>query len=99
VIVSAGYRIGPDEVEETLLKHDAVAEVTVVGVPDETRGQLVKAFIAPTTEPGEGLAEEIKSFARQELSKHEYPREVEFMDELPKTATGKIARSELEPDD
>jgi acetyl-CoA synthetase len=98
VIVSAGYRIGPDEVEETLLKHDAVAEVAVVGVPDETRGEVVKAHITPTREPDEGLAEEIQEFARETLSKHEYPREVEFHDELPKTATGKIARSDLEED-
>jgi acetyl-CoA synthetase len=98
VIVSAGHRIGPDEVEETLLKHDAVAEVAVVGVPDETRGELVKAFVATAgTDPSEDLADDIRSFAREQLSKHEYPREIEFMDELPKTATGKIARSELEP--
>ena len=98
VIVSAGYRIGPDEVEETLLKHDAVAEVAVVGAPDETRGEVVKAHITPTREPSEGLAGEIQDFARETLSKHEYPREVEFHDELPKTATGKIARSDLEED-
>jgi acetyl-CoA synthetase len=99
VIVSAGHRIGPDEVEETLLKHDAVAEVAVVGVPDETRGQLVKAYVATAGVEGtETLADEIQSFAREQLSKHEYPREIEFMDELPKTATGKIARSELEID-
>ena len=98
VIVSAGYRIGPDEVEETLLKHDAVAEVAVVGVPDETRGEIVKAHITPARAPDEGLAEEIQDFARETLSKHEYPREVEFHDELPKTATGKIARSDLEDD-
>lgn len=98
VIISSGYRIGPDEVEETLMKHDAVAEVAVVGVPDETRGEIVKAYISPTDDytPDDELAEEIQSFTREELSKHEYPREIEFMDELPMTATGKIARSELE---
>jgi acetyl-CoA synthetase len=91
VIVSAGHRIGPDEVEETLLKHDAVAEVAVVGVPDETRGELVKAFVGTAgAEPSDALADDIQSFAREQLSKHEYPREIEFMDELPKTATGKI---------
>jgi len=99
VIVSAGYRIGPDEVEETLQSHDAVSEVAVVGVPDDTRGEIVKAYVAPTADadPGEDLAERIRGYARAELSKHEYPREVEFMDALPKTATGKIDRSELEP--
>lgn len=98
VIISSGYRIGPDEVEETLMKHDAVAETAVVGAPDETRGEIVKAYIsvADGFEPDEALADEIRSFTREELSKHEYPREIEFLDELPKTATGKIARSELE---
>jgi len=97
VIVSSGYRIGPGEVEETLLRHDAVAEVAVVGVPDETRGEIVKAFVVTDgREPSDDLAEEITSFARRELSKHEYPREIEFLDEFPKTSTGKIARSELE---
>jgi len=97
VIVSSGYRIGPGEVEETLLRHEAVAEVAVVGVPDETRGEIVKAFVVTDgREPSDDLAEEITSFARRELSKHEYPREIEFLDEFPKTSTGKIARSELE---
>jgi len=97
VIVSSGYRIGPGEVEETLLRHGAVAEVAVVGVPDETRGEIVKAFVATDgREPTDELAEEITAFARRELSKHEYPRQIEFVDEFPRTSTGKIARSELE---
>jgi len=100
VIISAGYRIGPEEVQETLLKHDAVEEAGVVGVPDETRGNVVKAFVAATdgADPSEELADDIRSFARSELSQHEYPREIEFMDELPKTSSGKIQRSELEPE-
>jgi len=98
VIVSAGYRIGPEEVEETLLKHEAVAETVVVGEPHEGRGQIVKAYVElPVgTEGGEALADEIADFAASELSKHEYPRAVEFVDELPRTATGKVARHQLE---
>jgi acetyl-CoA synthetase len=100
VIISSGYRIGPDEVEETVIKHDAVAEVAVVGAPDETRGQIVKAYVTVTDEyePSDEVAEAIRTFTREELSKHEYPREIEFLDEFPMTATGKIARSELEED-
>ena len=98
VIVSAGYRIGPGEVEETLLAHDAVGEVCVVGRPHETRGEVVMAYVStrPGVEPNEDLREELVSYAREQLSKHEYPREVEFVDELPKTATGKVRRGELE---
>jgi acetyl-CoA synthetase len=98
VIISSGYRIGPEEVEETLLKHDAIEEVAVVGVPDETRGRIVKAIVAPASgaSPSESLASQLQSFARSRLSKHEYPREIEFVDELPKTSSGKIKRSELD---
>ena len=98
VIVSAGYRIGPGEVEETLLAHEAVGEVCVVGRPDETRGQVVMAYVSlrPGFEASDELREELVSYAREQLSKHEYPREIEFLDELPKTATGKVRRGELE---
>jgi acetyl-CoA synthetase len=98
VIISAGYRIGPEEVQEALVKHDAVEEAGVVGIPDETRGEVVKAYVtvAESATPGEGLADDIREFARSELSKHEYPREVEFVDDLPKTSSGKIKRRELE---
>ncbi|WP_277612947.1 acyl-CoA synthetase [Natrinema saccharevitans] len=98
VIISAGYRIGPAEVEETLLDHPAVEEAAVVGVDHETRGEIVKAYVTLVGdhEPGDDLGEELQEFARSELSKHEYPREVEFLDELPKTASGKIKRSALE---
>jgi len=98
VIISAGYRIGPEEVQEALVKHDAVAEAGVVGVPDETRGEVVKAYVtvAQSATAGEGLAGDIREFARSELSKHEYPREVEFVDTLPKTSSGKIKRRELD---
>lgn len=97
VIVSAGYRIGPEEVEATLLAHEAVAEAAVVGVSDDTRGELVRAYVTlrGEREGDEQLAEDIIEFARTELSKHEYPREVRFLDELPKTATGKTQRGVL----
>lgn len=101
VIISAGYRIGPSEVEDSLMNHDAVAEVGVVGLPDEERGQVVTAFIVPTASatPSDELAEEIRTDVKQRLSKHEYPRRIEFVDELPKTASGKIQRYKLEEED
>lgn len=98
VIISAGYRIGPSEVEDSVLEHDAVAEVGVVGLPDDERGQIVAAFVVPAdgVDPSAELAEDIRTDVRQRLSKHEYPRRVEFVDELPKTASGKIQRYQLE---
>jgi acetyl-CoA synthetase len=97
VIIAAGYRIGPFEVESVCLEHAGVAEAAVVASPDERRGSVVKAFIvlAPGQEPGEELAEEIKKFVRERLSAYAYPRRIEFVEELPKTLTGKIRRIEL----
>ncbi len=94
IILSAGYRIGPFEVESALMKHPAVAEAAVVGKPDELRGEAVKAFVTlvPGALPSEDLAEQLKSFVKEHLSAHEYPREVEFIDQLPKTPSGKIQR-------
>jgi acetyl-CoA synthetase len=94
VIISAGYTIGPIEVEGALNKHPSVEESAVVGSPDKDRGDLVKAFIVLKEgySPTEALAEEIKTFVRTKLSKHEYPREIEFTTELPKTPDGKIKR-------
>ena len=98
VIISSGYRIGPFEVESSLLEHPIVAEAAVVGVPDEKRGQLVKAFLVPTEEPDdrEATLEGIRSHVKDRLARHAYPREIEFLEELPKTATGKIQRYRLE---
>jgi len=98
VIISAGYRIGPEEVQEHLIEHDAVEEAGVIGAEHETRGNIVKAYVtlAPGHEPSSELREEIIQFAREGLSKHEYPRDLEFVDELPKTASDKIIRRELE---
>jgi acetyl-CoA synthetase len=97
VIISSGYRIGPFEVESSLGEHEAVAEAAVVPKPDRERGNIVKAYIVPSSgiDPDEELKEDIKQHVKQELSAHEYPREIEFKDELPKTVTGKIRRTEL----
>jgi acetyl-CoA synthetase len=97
VIIAAGYRIGPFEVESTCIEHPAVREAAAVASPDEVKGNVVKAFIvlAEGSEPSDELAEEIKTFVRERLSAYAYPRKVEFVDELPKTLTGKIRRIEL----
>ena len=97
VISSAGHRIGPGEIEDCLLKHPAVRQVAVIGAPDALRGQRVKAFIvlAPGHAGSDALVEDIQRSVRTRLAAHEYPREVEFIDELPLTTTGKIRRIEL----
>lgn len=97
VITSAGYRIGPSEIEHTLLKHPAVAMAAVVGVPDPIRTEAIKAWIVlrPEFKPGETLAKEIQDFVKVQLAAHEYPRHVQFTDALPMTATGKVLRREL----
>ncbi|WP_089821077.1 acyl-CoA synthetase [Halogranum amylolyticum] len=97
VILSSGYRIGPFEVESSLGEHEAVAEAAVVPKPHPERGNIVKAYVVLTEdyEESDELAEEIKQHVRNELSAHEYPREIEFVDDLPKTVTGKIRRTEL----
>lgn len=97
VITSSGYRIGPGEIEDCLLRHPAVAIAAAVGKPDALRTEIVKAFI--TLRPGfaasDGLASEIQAFVRTRLSAHEYPREIAFIDDMPLTTTGKIIRREL----
>ncbi|MFB6165826.1 MAG: acyl-CoA synthetase [Haloarculaceae archaeon] len=97
VIISSGYRIGPFEVESALGEHPAVAEAAVVPRPHEERGNIVKAYVVLTEghEPSDDLTEDVKQRVRDELSAHEYPREIEYVDELPKTVTGKIRRTEL----
>jgi acetyl-CoA synthetase len=97
VIISAGYRIGPFEVESACLEHPAVAEAAAVASPDERRGNVVKAFVvlAAGHEPSHALAEEIKAFVRDRHSAYAYPRLIEFVPDLPKTLTGKIRRIEL----
>jgi acetyl-CoA synthetase len=94
IISSAGYRIGPFEVESSLIEHPAVVEAAVVGKPDPLKGEIVKAFVvlADGYAPSDELAKELSLFVKNRLSKHEYPREVEFVAELPKTSSGKIQR-------
>ncbi|WP_276256053.1 acyl-CoA synthetase [Halomontanus rarus] len=97
VILTSGYRVGPMEVEKAILRHPAVEQVGVVGIPDEVRGEAIKAFIQPATdsfEP-ESLREEIRALVRDRLAEYEYPRVIEFVDELPTTSTGKIRRLDL----
>ncbi len=97
IINSAGYRIGPAEIEECLTRHPAVALAAAIGVPDPVRGEVVKACIVlrPGFEPGDDLAEEIKGFVKTRLAAHEYPRQIAFLDQLPLTATGKVMRRAL----
>ena len=97
LISSAGYRISPFEVESALLEHEKIVESAVIGVPDETRGQLVKAYIilADGIEGTDALAAEIQDFCKNLTAPYKYPREIEFVDALPKTISGKIRRVEL----
>jgi len=97
VITSAGYRIGPGEIEDCLLGHPAVRLAGVVGKPDGERTEIVKAYVVVKEgyAPGEPLAREIQTHVKTRLAAHEYPREIEFVDELPMTTTGKIIRREL----
>src|SRR3954454_746006 len=97
VIISAGYRIGPFEVESACIEHPAVREAAAVASPDERRGNIVKAFVvlAEGHEGSDDLATDISSFVRDRLSQYAYPRKIEFVDDLPKTLTGKIRRIEL----
>ena len=97
VIKASGYRIGPAEIESCLVKHPAVANAAVIGKPDETRGQIVKAFIVlqPGQVASQKLIDEIQDHVRGRLAPYEYPREIEFIDALPMTTTGKVQRKEL----
>ncbi len=97
VITSAGYRIGPGELEECLLRHPAVALAAVVGLPDELRTEKVTAFVVLRAgfEPGALLASELQAFVKARVAAHAYPREVRFRDSLPMTTTGKIMRRVL----
>jgi 2-aminobenzoate-CoA ligase len=97
MIVSSGYNIGAPEVENALLAHPAVAECAVIGVRCSERGQKVKAFIvlADFAEPSAELKDKLQSFVKDQIAPYKYPREIEFVDALPKTATGKLRRSEL----
>jgi acetyl-CoA synthetase len=95
VIISAGWTISPTEVEDTLQKHPAVREAAVIGIPDKDRGNIVKAFVVTNLESNLELENELKEFVKTTLSKHEYPREIEFVDSLPRTEGGKVSRKKL----
>ncbi|WP_049922557.1 acyl-CoA synthetase [Halopiger djelfimassiliensis] len=97
IIISSGYRIGPFEVEDALVSHDAVAEAAVVDSPHEQRGSVVAAYVilADGYEGGDDLEAELQSFMKAETAPYKYPRRIEFVDELPKTSSGKIRRVEL----
>ncbi len=94
IIITAGYRVGPTDVENTVLEHDAVAESAAVGVPDEVRGHTIKSYVVlkDGIEGSDELAKEIQALVRKRLSTHAYPRDVEFVAALPKTPSGKIQR-------
>jgi acetyl-CoA synthetase len=97
IISSGGYRIGPGEIEDCLAGHAAVAMAAVVGSPDPVRGEIVKAFVQlrEDVSPSPELARELADYVRTRLSAHEYPRQIEFIDELPMTTTGKVRRLDL----
>ena len=97
VIISAGYRIGPFEVESALVSHAAVAEAAVIAAPDEERGAVVRAVVVLRDgfDPGQSLASELQEHVKTQTAPYKYPRIVEFADELPKTASGKIQRASL----
>lgn len=97
LIISSGYRFGPDEIEEALVTHPSVSEAGVIGIPHETRGEIPKAFIvlSDSHEPSDDLRHDLQSYVKERLAKYEYPRELEFVHTLPRTSTGKIQRTVL----
>ncbi|QFU81452.1 acyl-CoA synthetase [Natronorubrum aibiense] len=97
VILTSGYRVGPMEVEEAILHHPEAEQAGVIGVPDETHGEAIKAYVQPASDDydSERLREEIRDLVRDRLAEYEYPRRIEFVDELPTTTTGKIQRRSL----
>lgn len=100
IITTAGYRVGPTDVENSVLTHPAVAESAAVGQPDEIRGEIIKSYVVLRDgfEASDALADEIRQQVRERLSTHAFPRVVEFVDELPKTPSGKIQRFKLRAD-
>lgn len=95
VIISAGWTMSAVEIEDAILRHAQVAEAAAIGVPDELRGQVVKAFVVLKGAPAEGLEAEIQELVRRNLSRHEYPRQIAFVESLPKTPAGKVNRKIL----
>lgn len=97
VITSAGYRIGPEEIEKCIFKHPSVQDVAVTASPDPVRGSIVKAFIMlkKGVAPSEAIRDEIQAMVKKNLGAYEYPREIEFLEDFPRTVTGKIQRHVL----
>ena len=97
MIITSGYNVGGPEVEDALLKHPAVAECGVIGLPDEERGMIVKAFVVlrPGHEAGETLVKSLQDHVKATLAPFKYPRQVEFVGSLPRTETGKLQRFKL----
>jgi acetyl-CoA synthetase len=95
VIISAGWTMSAVEIENTMLKHPDVREAAVIGVPDATRGQVAKAFVVTDRSPSDAYIDELKTFTRELLSQHEFPRQIAFVTELPKTPAGKVHRKIL----
>lgn len=95
VIISAGWTMSAVEIENTLLKHEAITEAAVIGVPDDLRGQVVKAFVVAKQEGSDDLTKNIQEFVRGQLSQHEFPRQIAYVTDLPKTPAGKIHRKIL----
>jgi len=97
MIISSGYNIGGPEVEEALLNHPLVKECAVIGVADEKRGQIVKAYIVSDAEQNDALVKSLQDHVKQSIAPYKYPRAIEFLDSLPKTQTGKVQRYKLRP--
>ncbi|GAC1645396.1 MAG: hypothetical protein NVS4B12_11380 [Ktedonobacteraceae bacterium] len=96
MIIVAGYKVWPRDVEDVLYQHPAVREAAVIGIPDEYRGETVKAFVAIKSDyEGHVTAEELIAFCKERMANYKYPRFIEFLPELPKTTTGKYLRREL----
>jgi acetyl-CoA synthetase len=95
VIISAGWTMSAVEIEDAILKHPDVREAAAIGVPDTLRGQAVKAFVVSQRTGSEVFLKEIQELVRAGLSQHEYPRQIEFVQELPKTPAGKVHRKKL----
>ncbi len=95
MIISAGWTISSTEIESTLSLHKDVLEAAVIPVPDPDRGQIVRAYVQTNREPGEALVKELQEFVKEGLGKFEYPRQIEFLDTIPKTMGGKIDRKKL----
>ena len=95
VIISAGWTMSAVEIENTMLRHENVLECGVIGVPDEKRGQVVKAFVVANRPGSDAFVKELQDFTREKLAQHEFPRIVEFVDELPKNPAGKVHRKML----